>query len=81
MSSRGTGPMRLRLSVLLRSVSSLVLNGNGHELTGTRLALELVMRWPRRTLEVARYALAILSYLVVMVRVMGVVLGVELLPE
>jgi hypothetical protein len=74
--------MRLRLHVLARRFLSLLLNGsNGPELIGTRLALELVIRWPRRTLEVAGFTLALLSYALVMVGVVGVVLGIEILPE
>jgi hypothetical protein len=73
--------LKLRLSVLLRALSSLVLNGNGHELVGARLALELVLRFPRRTLEVAGFTVALLSWLLVAVGVVDAVLGLGVFPE
>lgn len=79
--NRRGGVVSLRLSVLLRALSSLLLNGNGREFVGARLALELVIRWPRRTLEVAGYTLALLSWLLVMVAVVDQVAELGIFPE
>jgi hypothetical protein len=73
--------LRARLHVLLRALASLVLNGNGHELVGTRLVLEVVIRWPRRALEGIAFTTAFLAYALVLVAVVDVSFGLGIFPE
>jgi hypothetical protein len=72
--------LRLRLPILIRSLVALLVNGNGHELVGARLALALVLHSPRRALEVAGFTLGLASWLLVMVAALDAVLGLGIFP-